>query len=131
MLYKSNLESQIAVVAAEQLSKSKILNEAGNQDIFDFQERLNQSKTLAEQKDRIVESLGKMQDLVVGGNRLVTYDYATGGKILLTGQADNYGVIARQIMSFRKSEYLASVEVTNIDLPQEGKINFTLSLIIK
>jgi Tfp pilus assembly protein PilN len=129
ILYKNNLEGKIAALNAEEASKNQILKEENNQDIFDFQQRLTSAETLARQKDGILESLGKMQELIVSGNRLASYEYS-GNKILLTGKADNYGVIARQIMNFKQSAYFSGVEVSSIEPLNEGKIDFSLSLTV-
>jgi Tfp pilus assembly protein PilN len=130
LFYKNSLEKKTSAATAEQVDKNKSIKEGGNKDIFDFQTRLATAKMLLEKKDGSLESLNKIQELMVEGVYLTSYEYNTG-KIEIIGRANGYDFAARQILSLKKSEYFSSVDTTAVDVEDDGKISFALILTTK
>jgi Tfp pilus assembly protein PilN len=130
LLYKNNLEKKTLAATTQQTEKSKAIKEGSNKDIFDFQTRLVTAKALLEKKDGSLESLTKIQERMVEGVYLTSYEY-NAGKIEILGKANGYDSAAGQILSLKKSEYFSNVETTAIGVSEDGKISFALTLTVK
>ncbi len=130
LLYKGFLDNKAAANANEQLKAEQSIKEGSSKDIFDFQARLVLANKEIEKKNISLESLNKIQELMVNGVHLLSYEYdsKTNG-ITLVSETNNYNLVARQILSFKKSGYLSNVKISETDL-REGKISFSVEATI-
>lgn len=129
--FEMSLKSKQAALDSEKAQKEEAIKSGSNKDIFDFQTRLTTAKSLLEKKSSALESLNKIQEAMVGGAKLVSYEYdAEKNTLILMGESDNYGNAASQIASFKKSDYFTNVQITETK-NTKGKIAFTVKMSIK
>jgi len=73
-----------------------------------------------------------MEKTVVSGAYLTAFDYdKSAGTISIAGLADNYDVFAKQILNFKKSDYISEVNIGSSKIGDKGKIDFSLVLNVK
>jgi hypothetical protein len=126
LLYKEIVEKKIAASNGEIAAKEKTIKEGGNKDIFDFQSRISLASTLLEKKNSALGSLDKLQEVMIGGVSVKSYDYnVEENALVIECEANNYNSAAKQILNFKKSEYFSEVSVFDIS-PMKGKIVFSI-----
>jgi hypothetical protein len=129
-IYKSVLEKKTKEIVSERVLKENSVKEGKNKDIFDFQTRLTMADSLVGKKSDVIESLGKIQELMVNGVYLSSYVYdKKDNSLFLIGETSDYTALARQILNFKKSEYLSNIKIDDIE-NGKGKMNFSVTAII-
>jgi hypothetical protein len=129
-LYQGILEKKIETANSEKLNKENVIKESNNKDVFDFQNRLLLANSLVGKKSDTLESLRRIQEVMVEGVYIISYNYnEKNNSLAIIGETTNYNTVAKQILNFKKSEYFSNVEVVDISL-KEGKINFSLKTTI-
>lgn len=103
-----------------------------NKDVVDFQNRLIIAKDLVVQEGVGYSSLPAVEKAMIPGVYLADFNYDQAQKtISVTGVADNFDMLAKQILSFKESKYFAEVSAGSTTLDQNGKVEFELELKIK
>jgi hypothetical protein len=100
---------------------------------IDFQKRLDVSGTFVGQGRNINIDLSQIEDLIVPNVYLASYSYDNATKnISLNCIGDNFNTVAKQILSFKKSDFFSNViaGATSVD-SQSNKIVFPVVLTIK
>ena len=101
--------------------------------VLDFQNRLVVSRELLDQERDINKDIDAVRSAISKGTYLDSYKYDDASRtITLNCYSDNYGTIAKQILSFKNSSYFSSVSMgeTKVD-SKTNAINFSISLKIK
>ncbi|MFA6974159.1 MAG: PilN domain-containing protein [Parcubacteria group bacterium] len=105
---------------------------SGNKDLVDFQNRIVVAKELVPQESAGYSSLPAVEKAMVPSVYLKDFNYDQAQKtISVGGVADNFDMLAKQILSFKKSDYFTEVSAGATTLDQKGKVNFALKLKIK
>lgn len=112
------------------------LNElrSGNaRSVLDFQNRLNQSDKIIDESLNSRDSLQEVERLMVPNVVLDAYDFdASSKKVLLSCISNNYDDIAKQIFTFKKSDYFSNVLAgETVFVGNEGGIKFDVTLSLK
>lgn len=124
---KKEAESQ--VLEQEYAGERAKLTSDKNRDIVDFQNRIIIAKGALGQANNALGNLLNMEKTVVGGAHLSSFDYDKNTRaISIEGIADNYDIFAQQILSFKKADYVAGVNIGKSTKDDKGKINFSLIL---
>lgn len=124
---KTNLTRDIYNQKLEDIKSGNAKN------VFDFQNRLNESKKIVEGNINPSDSLKEIEKVMIPGVYLFSFQFdAENRKISLESVAFNYNDVSKQILSFKKSAYFSDVSAgeTNVS-PEGGKINFKVDLKIK
>lgn len=106
---------------------------AGNaKDVYDFQSRMNLAGKIVTNENMVIPSLQEMEKIMVTGAYLDSYLYDNkSGTIKLGCIGDNFGVIAKQILNFKNSQFFSSVNTGETSLDDKGKVQAVFELKIK
>jgi hypothetical protein len=103
-----------------------------NTNVMDFQNRITIAKDLLNQKNPGYDSLPAIEAAMVQGIYLKALDFdLSKNAIKVSGVADNFDMMAKQILSFKQSTFFSGVTTGTTNLDENGKVNFELNLIIK
>lgn len=124
------LEKRTLTVRTQKLEKERSIGESSNKDIFDFQTRLAAADSLVGRKNYALESLGRLQEVIINGAYLSAFEYnEKSGTLKLTIETNSYNNVAKQVFNFKKSEYFSNVEIPEVT-SKEGKISFIVKATI-
>jgi hypothetical protein len=132
-------DSQIASTKQQFDSEYSGLVQGNAKTVADFQNRLDfTSKSIIQSRDA-KSDLEAIEKLMVPGAFLNEYKYDDTGKILtLSCIGDSFNTVAKQILSFKKSDYFSNVSsgqtsgnASNNDSGNQGGINFVVTLTLK
>ena len=130
VFYRGVLQKKIAEISAEQSAKESALKEGKNKSIFDFQTRLKLANSFVDKENNIIGSLNKMQELIVSGVHLSSYEYSKkDNALILVGETKDYSSVAKQVLNFKKSEYLKDVKIVKLE-SGEDTISFSIAAVI-
>lgn len=110
-----------AILADIEVQKNGIAGEKELVAVVDFQERMDKiKKTVASRVDAktIIQNVALE---MVGGVRLTDYTY-TDKLISLNFSADNYQLVAREILNFKKSENFTGVGLVSINRAEKAVV---------
>ena len=133
VFYGKSLDKKINNLKLEYSNKRGSLIEGDSKKILDFENRLFLSKKLLLEERDIKQDIEKIEGLIVSGAYLNSYSYDEATKaITLDCYGDNYEIIAKQILSFKSSDYFLSVLAgeTKFDA-KSNRISFPVVLTIK
>jgi hypothetical protein len=127
-----SVEGKITATNAQYAQERSNLVKSANRDVIDFQNRLDIAGNLVAQRNAGVESLPAVEKAFVSGASAtsLTYDQ-TKNSVDVAGVADTYEIMAKQLLSFKQSDYFSGATVGKTSLDQNGKVVFDLSLNIK
>lgn len=100
---------------------------SGNREVVDFQNRITLAKNLINGGSQAVQSLNELEKTVVPGAHLQTYNLGNG-TLSVDLVADNFDVLAKQLLSFKNSNYFSGVSMGKTVLNDQGKVIATLTL---
>ena len=108
---RERADNDIESVRGEYDSKYSNLISSNAKDAIDFRDRLNLAKSSMEGNIDTKEVLEKIESLIISGDvNLSSFGYDDKTKtISLVCVGRDYTSVARQILSFKKSEYFSSV----------------------
>jgi hypothetical protein len=131
--YGRSLDNKIALADNQSAAAIATLDSGGKSAVFDYQNRLSAAKSLANQKSQSLEVLRKMEGLVLPGVYLQSFEFVGdgSGSVKLSAIADNYDLVAKQIMNFKSSDYFSSAVNERSGIAEGGKVSFDITLIIK
>lgn len=119
-------------VNAQYVSEYADLMKGNAKDVYDFQNRMDVSKTLLSQADAVMPSLQEIEKDMAPGTYLSKYGYDGGkGEIKLSFVGDNYDAMAKQILNFKQSDFFAGVTTGDSTLDPAGKVDFEIDLKLK
>lgn len=130
IMYRGYLTRSIDSITAEYQEKRQNFVSQNAKEVLDFQNRLDFVKSSAKNQRDSVMDLREIEKLIIAGTYVASYEYdSKAGTIELGCVADNYDVMAKQILSFRGSSYfsIASAGESAIDT-KTNKINFPIVL---
>lgn len=128
LLYEKNMIKKIEGKNAEYVQTYRELTEGNTKNVFDFQNRLNSASGLFSTKNSTLDSLKKMEETVIPGIYVSSFAYdIEQNRISLTLVAQNYNLMAKQVLSFKKSGYFSEVGVSSSQ-SEANSIRFPVSL---
>ena len=133
-LYIAQLESTLEEVQANIEREQLRMDPALVQRVVDFSERLGLvSKNFTAQQNRITtpEVLTEIERVMVPSVVLLEYDHSVGRDgveaLNLRADADNFDVMAKQILRLRESPFFTNVQAGSTSRDEAGRIVFTAS----
>jgi hypothetical protein len=130
LFWTKSIEKQIAVTQAQYSSDLAQFSTDNAKNVIDYENRLGMVKKLLGQGVNNVDFLIKLEGMMVPGAVVDTYNYDDSSKVIsLSCSADNYAVVAKQIMSFKSSKAFSSVTAgkSTVDATS-GKVSFVMDL---
>lgn len=104
----------------------------GNKEIMDFQNRIALAEGFLDQKATGYLSLPAIEKSALSGAYLMSFDFDYAKKsIKIEGVADNFDILAKQVLSFKQSDFFSEVNAGDTKLDDKGKVDFVLTLKIK
>ncbi len=133
VFYSSRLDNNI-ILAREDYNQRLNEFKSGNaRNVLDFQNRLDQSSKMIDKSVNSRDNIQEIEKLLIPSIFLESYEFeATNKTVNLLCVATNYDEIAKQILSFKKSDYFSSVVAgESVFTGENGKIKFEVKLFIK
>lgn len=133
LFYTKRVEGEIKTTQDVYDQKLNDLKKGNAKNVFDFQNRLSESKKMLAGNSNLNDNLIEIEKRMVSGVYLNSYQFDAEKKDLsLECIASNYYDVAKQIFSFKKSTYFSNVSSGETSLSgQDGKISFKVNLQIK
>lgn len=133
LFYSKKVDGELKTAKDLYNQKLEDLKKGNVKNVFDFQNRLTESKKMIDTNFNLMDSLREIEKAMVPGVYLNSYQFEADKKSLSLGCiASNYNDVAKQIFSFKKSAYFSDVSSGETSLSgQDGKINFKINLQIK
>lgn len=130
LIYTKKINDQISKTEMSYIQKLDDLKKGNAKNVFDFQNRLSESKKLLSANYNSTDNLRELEKIMIPGVYLNGYEFDGEKKSLrLECIASNYNDVAKQILSFKKSEYFSSVVAGETSLSdKDGKIIFGVNL---
>jgi hypothetical protein len=131
--YRNSLDEQIADSGIQYTGKFGGFMDGSAKPVLDYQSRLLIATDLEKKSRSVMDDFSAIENAMVQGVYLGSYDYENeGGLITLSCYADNYEIIAKQILSFKASSAFSSVLAgeSKYDTKMK-KINFPVIIKIK
>jgi hypothetical protein len=128
LFYEKSIMKKIEGKDAEYMQVYRELTEGNTKSIFDFQNRLSLASSLFSTGNPTLDNLKKMEEMIIPGIYISSFDYdIEQNKIKLNLAAQNYNLIAKQVLSFKKSGYFLEVGVSSSQI-DANIIRFPVSL---
>lgn len=128
---EKSIEAKIASADSQYNAEYATLMSA-NKDVVDFQDRIITAKNLIDQESSGYNILPATEQSMVPGAYLESFSYDQEKNTLaVEGIADNFDVLAKQILSFKRSDYFSGVTAGATSLNKDGKVDFSLNMNIK
>ncbi len=132
--YNMNLNKKIEDIGAKIQNDAVYLNGSPKKDadvdkVADFQKRLAKVNENISSRRNPKEVLDQLEKLIVGGVVLDSFACDQVKKsVKLVAQSDNFFAIARQLLSFKKSDYFSDVKISNVQRTETAKISFAIEM---
>lgn len=110
--WKNQLESEIQAVKDAYFSQYAKLKGDDTKEVIDFNNRTIVAKSLLSDDRNLQDSLVEIEKLMIDGVFLTSFEYEYDGKsetVSLVGTSNNFNAVAKQILSFKSSEYFSGV----------------------
>lgn len=130
IVWGNYLNGSISAVKEEYQRKHDAFINQNAKDAIDFQNRLVLAGDLSKKQRDTVMDLREVEKLAIPGVFINTYEYKDDSKIAtLECYADNFDLVAKQILSFKSSNYFSVVSAGKsvFDLEKKKAI-FSISL---
>jgi hypothetical protein len=131
--YGRTLDQEIASTQSQYKEAYEKLLQGKGKDIVDFQYRLDEAKESFEKSKNIRTSLQAIEASMIPGSYLDSYSFDdVTGLTSIEGVADNYNILARQVLSFKKQPEFSSVAAgeTSFDT-EKNKVQYKMELMLK
>lgn len=129
--YEKKLVAEVDGIASEIASKRGAFFGADVDDVADFQFRLDILK--AGMNDRVSPAgmLGSVEELLLPGIRLTEYSFDAAKKeVVLDGDADTLGTIAKQMVLIKRMPGFSNLSVKSLSRADDGKFEFGFSVLL-
>ncbi|HBO17229.1 MAG TPA: hypothetical protein DD451_04485 [Candidatus Moranbacteria bacterium] len=131
LLYKKKLVSNENAIIKEISEKKSSLGSAALVSIKDFDQRISKIDNNLAQRVYPNDVLAYIEDFLVKNVYIDSYKYEDSKQeVALNVIADSYNAIASQILNFKKSDKFSNVDISSTNRTEEGKITFTLTMIL-
>lgn len=127
------IDSDVKNLIAEYDAKQANFVAGETAKVLDFQNRLVLSEELLAKKNTGMQDLEKVEEAIIPGVYLGSYEFDESSKtISLKCYTSNYGIVAKQLLSFKSSEHFSSVlsGESSFDIT-DNRIIFPIVLTIK
>jgi hypothetical protein len=133
LFYTKKIDGEMVAAQENYDQKLSDLKSGNAKNVFDFQNRLSESKKMLKGNLNPTYTLREIEKVMIPGAYLASYQFDMEKKsVSLVCKVSNYNDVAKQILSFKKSLYFSSVSLEGMSLSgQDGKISFGVTLIIK
>lgn len=127
--YQAKLIQENNVLQAEFSVEKGKLNSEKSRNVVALQDRLNVAKGLAQAGNVPVQSLYELEKIMVPGNSIVSYAYDNDkDELALSCVAENFSLMARQILSFDNSSFFSGVHPEKSGLNDDKKVDYSIVL---
>jgi hypothetical protein len=113
---EAELDSQITVLQEE--------NRKLTLKIKDLYETLKAAKIIIAEHVYTTKVFQELENLSLPNVQFVDFNLSSAGNLGLSGRAQTYNALAKQILIFEKSEYVEGIKVSGISLDQAGGVQF-------
>jgi len=127
-LLEQRTDGKITAAHSQYVAEYNKLTSTGNRDIVDFQNRILTAKGLTDQEKAGYGTLPALEQAIVPGVYLKSFDYEQAKAVTVDGVADNFDVLAKQILSFKNSTYFSDISMGATNVDDNGKVEFTLKM---
>lgn len=132
IFYRKNLNNKIDSANSSYKIEYGNLTGESNKKVIDFQNRLTVAKKVSDQKSAAKDTLSEMEKSIANDVYISSYELDAAKKTLvLSCVADNFNLVAQQVLAFKKSEYFSNVTLGDAKANEDGKIEFEVELKIK
>lgn len=132
IFYRKKLAGQIDSAKLSYEVEYNNLTGESNKKVIDFQNRLTAAKDELGQNNAAKDALAEMEKSIANEVYIASYELDAVKKTLkLSCVADNFNLVARQVLAFKKSEYFSHVTLGDAKANEDGKIEFEVELKIK
>lgn len=133
LFYGKKLNEEAEGLKTEYAGRLNSFISGDSKRVLDFQNRLTISGELLAKERNNKGDMEKVEEAMITGVYLGAYKYdSKTNSIALDCYADNYEVVAKQILSFKKQAYFPAVLAGKTELDtQSGKVKFPVVLTIK
>jgi hypothetical protein len=122
--YSSHLTGQIAEENSKIQSETATLSGKNVDRVIDFNERMNRSLKETSSRSNINDCFKDLENSMVSGARIDSLSYSED-RIDIKVVADNFQTVARQILSFKNSNYFKDLKMAETSRDADGKVNFS------
>lgn len=131
LFYKSRIDKEAELANAEYGAKLEEFKAGKAKNVFDFQNRLNNVISLANEKEEAGVALDNIEETILADVYMDSLEYDRDKKeIKLSLNAKNFNGMARQLLSFKNSGNYSDIQV-GASAIKEKLVNFPVTLLIK
>jgi hypothetical protein len=131
-LWEKSLSGKVAETESDYKQRYVKLTEGRNKDVIDFQSRIFALNDLARQRNAVTDAMQNVEKKIVSGTYVSSYDFDKNTKTTrLNCVATDHSVIARQIASFKSSEYFSDVALKSTKVSEKGGFEFLIEIVNK
>lgn len=130
-VYSKTIDDKINVLKnqIDRENKTIGLENTDMRRVAEFQEKMDIIKKNVASKIDPTVNLEKIEKVIVAGSMLKSLEYSPGN-FSLTLVTDNFQVMARQILSFKKSGFFKNVDIDKVQREsKDNKIEYSAQLI--
>ena len=121
IIYEKSLTKKIKDSDAQYAASYQELIEGNTKNVFDFQNRLTSASKLFPAGGAAFENLKKMEAVIIPGVYISSFSYnPSGNEITLDIVADSFNLLAKQVLSFKKSGYFSNTAVGASQIEKTG-----------
>lgn len=132
-VYNQMLNQKIGDAQKQYKDAYDSLLQGNGKDIVDFQYRLDEANESFKNGQNIKMGLQAIEKGMIAGSYLSTFSFDDAtGVISIEGIADNYSIVAKQILSFKSQSDFSSVTAgeTSYDA-EKNKVEYKIELMLK
>ena len=130
-IWKNDINKRIASAKEEYKENLEKLNGNEYSSIVDFQIRLDIAESSLEEKNLTDESFNQVEQNLIPGIRLEGYNFNNEERIIkIEGVTSDYEILAKQVLSFKKTDYFSGVSIGKTELNKNGEVEFPIILSI-
>lgn len=127
--YKKSLENQIGVMDSKIAELQSNENKDWSQKIKQLQQSLKAAGPPLKEHVFSSSAFQLLQDSTLPEVRYTNFDLKTNGAVMsVSGEAQTYNVLAKQIAIFNGNKMITNVEVSKVALNQAGGVSFQLTI---
>ncbi len=133
VIKEKSLTTDVATAETAYTTALADLTTGRNMDVIDLQSRIFKLKEVVNQRNSTTDSILNVEKFLVAGVVVKSFGYKDAEKTMeLTCVAGDYDMVARQVASFKNSEYFPEVILKDAKVNAEGGgIEFSVTIVGK
>lgn len=129
LLYKKQLADDEANIIQEIAGKKASLGGAAMMEIKDFDERIMSIDSNLSSRVYPNDALAYVERTLIKNVYIDKYDFDDGQNMISVDiVADNYNLVASQILNFKKAENFTNINISGTNRNEDGKITLTITM---